>query len=257
MRQLFLPILLFCTLCTYGQKAVKKKSQMDEVTMSRLKLIQLKIDSSLTHKIDSIHSLTSVFLLDKENSDDNLFNVVTAVIALLSLLTSVGGIIYTYRSFQKEKSNKQIDFLSEIDKMLINNPYLWTLYDTRKSNFTITGCNNLEVGQQELDGQLEALCYFHLNNFELVFSYPSANMETRRTWSDYMVHLIVSSTRFREVMKKEADGYVYTAPYRRKMKELLGLAEKIMPFYEQYATDPNSRQVYYDAAKKILNENHK
>jgi hypothetical protein len=228
----------------------KSKANPEHTLMTELKIIQLKIDSSLSHKLNEGQQLKGVYLIDKKNNDDNLFNIFSSLIGLLGLATAIGSIIFTYRSFQKEKSNRQIEFLSEIDKMLIDNPYLWTLYDTRKAQFTLS--NNAKITQQELDGQLDAFCYYHLNNFELVFLYPSANKETRKTWKDYMVHLIVSSTEFRQILTKESDGYIYNEPYRKQMKDFLALAKKIIPFYTQYVANSISQADYYKAAREIL-----
>src|SRR4051812_22113497 len=134
MRLLVTALLLFFALLLKAQKINTKdsKAAIEYEIKEELKRINLKVDSSLSKEMDTTIKLNGVYLLSEKNNDEKVLNILASIVGLLGLLTAVGGIIFTYRSFQKERSNKQLDFLSEIDKMLIDNPYLWTIYDTRK-----------------------------------------------------------------------------------------------------------------------------
>lgn len=192
-------------------------------------------------------------LLRKESREDNT-NTISLIVAFAGTVIGGFGIALTFHSVKKERSNRQIDFLSEVDKLLMQDPYLWAIYDIHQEKFKISVSS--QMTQDELDGKLDAFCYFHLNNFELVFLYPSQVKASRKTWTDFMVHLMVSSTKFKEIATKESTGYIYNEDYQKIIIKLLRVADQIIPSYLQYRTDESKRQEYHTAAKRILNEYH-
>jgi len=171
---------------------------------------------------------------------------------LLTFLISAFALILSYRTLQKERSNRHLDFLSEVDKLLIANPCLWAIYDKEKDNYPATKCS--PTNENELEGKLNAFCYFHLNNFELVFLYPPSRRKAKKTWEDYMIHLIVSSTKFRDILTKESSGYVYNEEYQERMVKLLTVANNILPYFEEYKSDKIERSQYYSKPKEILKQ---
>jgi hypothetical protein len=159
-----------------------------------------------------------------------------------------GRRFYTLR---KERNNKQLEFLAELDKMIMNDPVLWAIYD--KHIATFIKAENSAITPELLDGKLKAFCYFHLNNFELVFLYPPLWFNSLRTWEDYLVHFIVSSTLFRLIVDKQCEGYVYNPRFIKWLKKVRALSEIVQPAFDTYKNSGFVEQhLYYKSAKVAL-----
>lgn len=186
-------------------------------------------------------------------SEENDNNPSTAdILGILGFIISLLAFIYSYLSFQKEKANKHFELLFDIDKLLIDKPYLWEIYDKYKGIYTSS--SPTAINQGWLDGQLEAFCYLHLNNFEFVFRYPPSNRTSKKTWRNYMIDLIVSSTRFKKILTKESKGYIYNKNYRKNMLKYLKLSQKIEPIYDEYIANTITIEEYYRRVHEKLNE---
>lgn len=184
----------------------------------------INIDSNF--KLNSLkkhNKFTFVFEPTTKDIYDKINSIANSIVGILGFLIGMFAIVLTKKSWHKEISNKNNDFLSDINKLLIEKPYLWAIYDNKRDDFPVT--NKTKPTINELNGQIEAFCYLHLNNFELIFQYPSKNKEVNESWNNYMVDLIANSTKFRDIIIKETNGKMYDVSYIRKMKELLNDAK--------------------------------
>ncbi len=242
-------IIFFLSNYSWSQTKYPKTSTYSNLEIkNQLNEIKLKLDTTFFQLSNKKDEVNKVFLLQEKGNEFDI----SSILGILGFLISIYGIWYTKRSFHKEKANKHFEFLSDIDKLLIDNPSLWEIYDKDIGFYNTLGANPQKQGW--LDGQLDAFCYLHLNNFEFVFLYPPSKDSLKKTWRDYMIHLIVSSTRFREILIKESVGYIYDIHYRKNMIKYLNLANSILPYYNEYLANTITVEKYYEKANEILNQ---
>lgn len=81
-------------------------------------------DSLENNHTGSFTSGESIYLLDK-----NDFNIIDYIKDYGPILLALIAIIFSYLTLSNDRSYKNLAFLSEVDKMLIENPSLWAIYD--------------------------------------------------------------------------------------------------------------------------------
>lgn len=120
--------------------------------------------------------------------------------------------------------NRNLEYLSEIDRMLIEKPELWRFYDAYQHK-----------GKKVSKGALRGFIYFKLNHFEITLNEEHLRDTTRRSWQNYMIYCLQHSTPFR----KEAESILLDKGY----KGIFGL-RFITNLAELYkaASDENSPQ---------------
>jgi len=150
----------------------------------------------------------------------------------------------------KERTNKQLDIISAIDTKLTESPHLWAIYDQHAHQFSMLpeGMN-----AEELNASLDGFCYFHLNNFEMVFRHPSDEND-KQVWENYMVNTMVESSRFRKIASRAIKMYIYNDKYQEIIKRLLKTANELLPIFDQYKEGKITEDEYYAAARIILNK---
>ena len=152
----------------------------------------------------------------------------------------------------KEKWNKNLDFISEIDKQFIANPTLWSVYDSESENYPVPKQHPGVETAEERAGKLKALCYYKLNNFEsvLLSTFPWSN--TRKAWEAYMVHLIIESGLFKEIATEVSENYIYNVRYRKKIKKFLARAATIEPWNKKFLRNEITKEDKLNAAQQNL-----
>lgn len=143
---------------------------------------------------------------------------------LAPLIVSLFALWLSIKAFGRDKSYQNAAFLSEIDKLLIEHPYLRGIYTNQYHNYS-PGTGMLEkVTQAEYDGKLYAYCYYLINNFEVVFKYSRKGSSNRTSWENYMIHLLRESVLFKEKVKDAITNPIFDTSYQKELKRLLCLA---------------------------------
>lgn len=190
------------------------------------------------------HTITKSATPPKKNIFPPKGEILTVSLAAIALFLS-------YRAFRRDKRNKNLDFLAEVDKQLIATPYLWAIYDIHRDKFQ----PNDSITPEALEMKLTAFCYFHLNNFEPVFRDLFVfNKQHYVVWRNYMVHLIATSTLFRDIMEREIKGFVYTQDYQKRMERYLKIAQPVIDLYEQRKAGTIDDEVFHSKTNKYLKE---
>lgn len=218
-------------------------------TSKKIKLAEYEIDSlnCLKAELQKRANKYSDLVVPKENKGLESKDLAALLISLLALMIS-------YFVLRKENWNKNLDFISEIDKQFISDPTLWAVYDLEKDKYPLVKQISKQESEEERTGKLKAFCYYKLNNFDSVFLSTNRWSNNRKAWEAYMVHLIVESSLFKEIVTDASENYIYNIDYRKKLKKFLLLAATLEPTYNDYKTNQTSEKkaIYYATAKKIL-----
>lgn len=169
------------------------------------------------HAADSLLQQTIIKKLTESESSWKPFEWI------LPLIVSLFALWFSIKAFGRDKSYQNVGFLSEVDKLLIEHPYLRGIYDNQLANFP-PGTGMLQhVTQAEYDGKLYAYCYYLINNFEVIFKYSKKGSSNRRSWENYMVHLMRESTLFKTKVKNASVDNIFDVTYQDELKKLLAL----------------------------------
>lgn len=142
------------------------------------------------------------------------------------------------------RGHKRFDFLSNIDCIMLDNPQLWSIYDTRKNSIIATDPDKLE-------NEKEAFCHYILNNFEAALVGSRFN-KRKRAWKRYLISLIVESTEFRKVAMRAQNDYIYNEPFQKIIAQHILAANDIMPLYKRYRDGELSQTQYHIQAYRTL-----
>jgi len=111
------------------------------------------------------------------------------------------SLLLAFLAYKFSKKNKSYDFLFDYNKKLIDDPSLWAIYDNiNKADFL-----NPFEDSTKLDLKIDALGYYLLNNFELVFSNTSIWSNSRIGWARYMSEIFRRSQLFRFLLYKNIE----------------------------------------------------
>jgi len=114
------------------------------------------------------------------------------------------GILITFIVYRLTKKNKSYDFIFDLNKILIDKPELWYIYDEHHMHININKIPNFSF-------KLKAMCYYIINNYDLIYSnrnfifrwFPKFSITKRImrspfvVWSNFIKHLIEKSSNFR------------------------------------------------------------
>ena len=142
---------------------------------------------------------------------------------ILPLIVSLVALWFSIQAFGRDKSYQNVAFLSEVDKLLIEHPYLRGIYDDHLAKFPVGKGMLKDVSQEEYDGKLYAYCYYLINNFEVIFKYSKPGSSNRKSWENYMVHLMRKSTLFKTKVKNASVDNIFDVTYQDELKKLLAL----------------------------------
>lgn len=125
------------------------------------------------------------------------------VIVIFALLISIVTFIHTsQKSWGEYIINMQLD----IDKMLVDSPELWAIFDSHK---------NIEDASPHGQAKREAFIYLHLDMFELVYDYYKNFRLCSRwknhwvTWERYIEEFLRSSSQARGIFANERIDRLY------------------------------------------------
>jgi hypothetical protein len=137
---------------------------------------------------------------------------------ILSVL-AIGISIYSLRVVEKaktkqEKNNNHLDFILEIDKMLIEEPRLWSIYESHEINRPPYIDPDDKLFKAKKDGFL----YYILNCLEMVHieQTEAKNEEDLKVWEHwdlYFLKLALDSKRMVELMKESIADMHYTKSF--------------------------------------------
>lgn len=279
MRILIFLIILIPQLCYAQNKQCKKCKEVCSgcvmpVDSPRIIINNLPSDKGFV-KLDSTSTVTILQNKTKEDGWDFWK-------FLIPLLISIAAFWLTVRNQRRDKTYKDLAFLSEVDKMMVNNPELWAIYDRGKDKYRFTDKESLEfsieplalglkvknnevvkdisskeeieyskIKDLEIDGKaklniekrvqevpltkleevrrvdrLRAFCYFKLNNFEWAME-RNHDKQIQEAWDNYMIHTVIHSTLFKNILKKERDDIVYSIKFRTKIGQFLSISDKV------------------------------
>ncbi|HLP53928.1 MAG TPA: hypothetical protein VK151_02830 [Fluviicola sp.] len=129
-------------------------------------------------------------------------------VSIVSILVSAVGIYYSIKMFKVSKTtlegsqeiltlskmalkedvySRNLQFWSEIDRMIIEQPDLWKFYD-----------NNSNLSNDE--GRILAFVYYKLNHYEII--YKDADEVTKNAWERYIEYCLKKSSVFKHVVEK-------------------------------------------------------
>lgn len=118
----------------------------------------------------------------------NWFNLITIAFAIITLA-------YTSTTLRNTVKARNLGFLSEIDKMMVEKPGLWRFYDhynPKSPNFR----------ENVADGELLAFTYFKLNHFEIILLDKSMSRYTAKAWLKFMGYCLTHSNPMKEEVTK-------------------------------------------------------
>ncbi|WP_385943567.1 hypothetical protein [Thalassorhabdus alkalitolerans] len=138
-------------------------------------------------------------------------NTVTLLISLLSLTISGGVAVITYRynniTIRNEARVEHNKLMLEIDKMYIEDPDLWSIYDDHPIS------QHIEKTPLK-KGKKEAFIYYYINFFDIIFDfyhkkiYKNKNdKEDWESWVAFIKHFFKGCSLARGMFKDSAAWY--------------------------------------------------
>lgn len=111
------------------------------------------------------------------------------------------------KALSNTKREKRVAFMTDVDKQLIDNPRLWTMFD---NHFLI---NDKTKNDQELRAKIDGLCYLILNNLEVAYNTSSRYSSAREAWKNYYVDLCETSTKFKAIAQYSISKRLYSKKF--------------------------------------------
>ncbi len=177
-KTLLLIITAFIIFC--GCKTVQQLNKKNKIETSSNKLTSSRITTKIPQKsLPAIQPSTYIpdtlvliqnldINIPKEENSDSDLDWLTMLIGAISLLISGLGFYYIIKTFDKDIQNRNLTYLAELDKILIEHPELWTFYDGHNRDLTamlsiknsmieITDCNETFVIENGKDVEIATL----------------------------------------------------------------------------------------------------
>jgi len=140
-----------------------------------------------------------------------LLSTVSLVISLISFFLTSLAVVFTYRfnriTIRNTAKQQHQAILLEIDKMLIEHPELWTIYDDHPMSA-------ITEETPELKAKNEAFIFFYLNFFDLVYEFYNKHIiknrndkETWRSWKDYIEYFLQGCSQARVIIQRSGRLY--------------------------------------------------
>lgn len=80
--------------------------------------------------------------------------------------------------------------------------------------------------KENTDQKIHGFIYYKLNNFEIALE-RHHDLQSEEAWVKYMVHSMLLSTAFRNVVQKESEDIIYSKNFKKKLKDLLAIVSEI------------------------------
>ena len=176
----------------------------------------------------SLDSALQTVLIKKLNEKESPWKflewLLPFVVSLFAMGISILSLVLSYKSLNRDLSYKHVSFLSEVDKLLVEHPYLRGIYDSQLPLFKAGSGMLTNCTQHEYNTKLYAYCYYLINNFETVFKHSEKGSTNRISWEKYMQHLIKNSTLFKSKVEDATTNPIFDTTYQEELKTLLANA---------------------------------
>lgn len=148
---------------------------------------------------------------------DAVKDVVPIILAGLALAVSVNVASNSSR-------DRRVNFICEVDKMMIETPELWAMYDNHYLS------SKALKEDLQLAGKIDALCYYILNNLEIAYKanhwYSPQRNAWRKAWRNYLKELYTNSTRFKVAVDYSVKNELYSINFLTFLKSLDSFTKK-------------------------------
>ena len=159
-----------------------------------------------------------------------MLSIVPILIAMASLIISlyVAYRAWKFNELSTRRASRQahVQMLFEIDKLLIQYPELWGIYDTNPLGEK-RDSSPLAVARRE------AFLYQHFNIFYVVHDYymniitrDKADDDNWKSWETYLKQLFIQSTEARRLFKESRSQEIYTRQFRDVVNGILAEVER-------------------------------
>lgn len=169
----------------------------------------------------SLDSVLQVILIKKLSEKESQWKFLEW---LLPLIVSILAFTLSYTALRRDNRYKHVAFLSEVDKLLVEHPYLRGIYDNQLQNFTVGKGTLKDCTQVDYDTKLYAYCYYLINNFEVIFKHSKKGSTNSISWENYMKHLIKDSALFKSKVVDATTNPIFDSAYQEELKKLLASA---------------------------------
>lgn len=139
----------------------------------------------------------------------------------LPLLFSVIAALFAALVYQRDNTYKNLTFLESIDKMLIQEPVLWAIYNSLQD---VIG-DEWKGKKGQAAGKLDAFCYYIINTIEIVYinthkGWILNNKSMWTAWENYLLELMNKSTRFYDCARYVCDEQLINKKFRAVLDQL-------------------------------------
>jgi len=149
----------------------------------------------------------------------------STVIALVSLLISIVNLLIFYllekKKGGKEDIHKSTDFLLEMDKILIADPQLWSIYDSHYI------CKTIDANDLLFRAKKDALLYYITNFHEIIYENYQNNKNSPYwlSWNRIFIELLSDSLQLKEIIRIIINNHpTNPRPYIKYLQECLRLS---------------------------------
>lgn len=159
----------------------------------------------------------------------NNYQVITAIGSLfVAACALIISLYYAKKSrelnitlLKRNAEHDHTNAILEIDKMLVQYPELWAVYDEHEMS------KNDSINKDSIKrGRLEAFVYAHLNIFELVFEFYHSDvakmsyrdMKYWEAWEKYIKGFITDSSIARQIINSPEAKNIYPEPFMSYME---------------------------------------
>lgn len=137
-------------------------------------------------------------------------------------------VVFTYRfnriTIRNSAKQEHQKMLLEVNKMMIADPWLWTIYDDHPLTAS-------RPSSEEDQARKESLIYYYLNYFDVIYEFYNKHIimnrtdkETWRAWREYMESFLRRSSQARDIVERSYPLYErelsgFYASVLRKLEE--------------------------------------
>lgn len=191
--------------------------------------MRFNLDSILGQAPDakSAAVVNHYYVLPGKQSDGTLDASAWAAIvsALLALAAIVATLALNSKSVRNSARVEHNSFFQEIDKQLVEDPYLWTVYN----NPEVTG-GLLRPNTPLHKMKRKAFLFMHMNSYDSIYYFyhkiilrKKTDKSTLETWSEYYRYLYQHSDEFREVVHIAITKRYYQQDFINYLKKEFGI----------------------------------
>ncbi len=151
---------------------------------------------------------------------------ISLIALIISIIVAFRNWWYNEISVRYTARNHYMSVLFDIDKQLISNPSLWSIYDNHSTGIT-------KLTEATEVGKRRAFIYFHINLFEIVFNDYNKVLHLNQTdrqfwesWKTYIKQFFTRSSEARQVFKESYTQGLYIQDYVSFINKIIEEQEK-------------------------------